>query len=122
MKYLKNFENINKNVEIGDYVLLNNSNIMPLTITRGGIWSKGLADIFKLYITQMPGQIEKINNYPMLSNNYKKGYIIRYDNIPDIIKDFFKNNRREFSEEEIEKWFKNKKELSLHLDIDRYNL
>ena len=115
MKYIKKFENIDIEPEVGDYVLM-----------RINLIDSIKKDEINNYINNTIGQIIQI--HPSTEE-----IRIRYDNIPDNIKDWFRNHKdwikdngdfysRILQINKIVAIGKTPEEVILNRDINKYNL
>lgn len=107
MRYLKTFENLNIEPEVGDYVICETN--------------EGFAkNVINSIISRNIGQIIKI------TDDYYK-YLVYYDcDIPPNLKGFFNDNEdghcRLLGINEIKHISKNKKDLEIILNANKYNL
>ncbi len=114
MKYLKTYEDINNEPQVGDYVICG----VP------GIRESDNPDMFN-FIKNTIGQIVKIEN----SDTAYPTYYVHYNNIPEYLKfDSRKSpslsifNEEPFRRKNITYWSKNKEELELKIIANKYNL
>jgi len=104
MKHIKVYDNLDNNEpEEGDYVICK---------------EHSLNKYFVLFLENNIGKIIKINDYR---------YFITYDNIPEECNDYFmlyfcNFKTRDFFKSEIKYWSKNKKDLEIILQANKYNL
>ena len=116
MIYIKNFENIfNSNTpKIGDFFvckLTAETVNWPRSIGLPGPSSIAAKSYLDDFLSQNIGQcVDKSSSI----------YIIKYDNAPDSI--YFINNRFYARNENIVHWSKNKKDLEIYIDMNKYNL
>lgn len=114
MKYIKTYEEINDNIpQVGDYVILNDDSTFDNDDMN--------------YLNFIKTSIGYIFKKPNVKFSY-----IKYDNIPDNIKDYFQYS--DYSEglkvgncilandSNIQYWSKNKRELEPLLNAKKYNL
>ena len=102
MKFIKNFENTNINIpKVGDYVICQEKKYDKSDIS----------DFLKNNIGQI---ICSFENSELFS--------IKYSNIPDDLKFFFKKNCRGMFINEIKYYSKNKKDLEIYITANKYNL
>jgi len=111
MKHIKEYENLNNNEpEEGDYVICKDIFI------SGYRMSKKLLDLF---LSNNIGRIERINI------NINRYYIV-YDNIPEGCKNSFMTYHnfqvRDFFRKEIKYWSKDREDLEVILQANKYNL
>jgi len=100
MKHIKHFKNTNK-PQAGDYVIC---------IENGGIQA------VKNFVDNNIGIIVKVKNRP----NFP--YRVKYENIPIEIEEWFTDESREMSEKEIIHFSKNKEDLEIYIQANKYNL
>jgi len=103
MKFLKKF-NENLDYNVGDYVLVTPESVANM--------SKEYAD----FVSNNYGKIVKI------PSNRINLTAIKYDNIPQNMMKYFKNNTSMFFNPEIVDYAKTKEELELKLSSRKYNL
>jgi hypothetical protein len=103
MKYLKKFETLYENPKIGHYVLCKEE------------YNKRYAAV-KPFIDSNIGIITQIDN----SGIYQ--YIVKYENIPDELYEFFDDGTRNMKALEIVYWTDDKSELESYLNSKKYNL
>jgi len=103
MKYIKKYEYVNRHSlkpKMGDFVIC-----------------KDPSDTLKDFLSNNIGQIVDYNlpnsDKYFYSSQYK--YIVKYDNVPKNLKEYFADNLRGFKEEEIMQHSKTKKDLELLL-------
>ena len=117
MKYLKTYENLNE-PQIGDYCICyeerldpnDNDNIILINFLKNNIGK---------IIRERDPNIDAIN--PNIH------FFVQYENIPKELYIFFRfvngrNDVRGMSKKEILKYSKNKKELEIFIDINKYNI
>lgn len=110
MKYIKSYENIQEEPQVGDYIIMHTITIEP--------------NAFK-FINNNIGQILTIE--PGLSQN-KKLLSIAYDNVPAEITEWFNWDSfimkyvKRFSDRFIVAFSKNKEDLEHIIDAKKYNL
>lgn len=107
MKYLKTYEKSNeRKLQVGDYVICEDRGIFELAnFTMNNI-----------------GQFVKMD-----SDGF---YIIRYENVPKELKNsmvYISNNKKYYDcvimeKSEIKHWSKNKEDLYIYLDVNKYNV
>ena len=120
MKHLKLYESFEKEPQIGDYVICEDS----LVNARG---KRGVHDEndFIDFITNNVGQYIAENNGEY-SFSYQFRYVIKYENIPKNIVGYFTNGRfedvRGMKREEILYFSPNKEDLDLIINAKKYNL
>jgi len=102
MKYLKYYENIEDNLEVGDYVLIK-INILPYT--------------------QKQIDTENFINNIITDRN---DVVVLYENVPETIKSYFNINNgldiRTFDINRIVEHGKTKEQLELKLQANKFNL
>jgi len=101
----KIFENINTLPKMGDYVIINDS-----------LYIKELKSFFSSNI----GRI--VNKY---TNNNEELYVVKFDNIPTDIKEHYFgrfSNTKDFSISKFKCWTKEKEELEVIVNSNKYNL
>ena len=110
MKHLKTFENIKK-PQVGDYVLC---------------YEDAKDHNLKEFINNNIGKISIIRDK---GSYIECNYTIEYENIPSIISNRFTNfkkgdkkNERNMREEEIIFFSKNKEDVELYMQANKYNL
>ena len=113
MKYLKKFESFNWNslrdIKIGDYVIIDSSKLSNFMI-------KNNVDIYRNFLNS---NIGKIINISRVLDNIR----VKYENIPDIIKDYFEEDNSIFLHPSKIKYFsKTIDDLKLKIDTDKFNL
>lgn len=117
MKHIKNFKDIKESQlpEIGDYVICEDESI-------------ALDEETKEFISNNIGKI--INIFTKgITKGSKTIYIVKYENIPNIAKQWFglfsacdSDDTRQMDLSEIIKFSKNKEELEEYLVAKKYNL
>ena len=106
MKYIKKFENLKDEPEVGDYTIC---------ISPNFVVNEKLIDFIESNI----GRITKM--YDVSSLKSKKYYIL-YDNVPISLEYYFDKNTRIFNEDEIIEFAKTKEDLEIKLQANKYNL
>ena len=106
MKHLKEFESIENNPQIGDYVICTDK-----------IWI-GQTDELNDFLLNNIGQCIKIDI------NFIQGYlyVIKYDNIPIFLDYFNKSNYRNMGRDEILYFSPYKEDCETYLAANKYNL
>lgn len=120
MKYLKTFEKLQEQPEVGDYVLINTVSTI-----------KGVSE----YINNTFGQIIDIQPDKIDIWDFKSvgDIVVKYTDVPSEIKSWFNKNKnitrnyarefdRRFSPEQVVAFAKTKEELELKLTANKYNL
>jgi len=119
MKHIKGYKNLNNNEPMeGDYVICEEDEYYP---------NYPIESVNTL-IKNNIGRIITIE-YSYINKNNDR-YYITYDNIPeecddyfsDIYNNGFKFKTRDMLREEIKYWSKNKKDLEIILQANKYNL
>ena len=104
MKYLKTYEKINE-PQVGDYV----------------ICDEKMYDKVNIFLNNNVGQlISRDPDEYGFKDEYD--YIVKYENVPLDIKDYFLSNVRSFGREEIIEFSSNKEDLEAILDANKYNI
>lgn len=103
MKYIKLFDNKNPNLKIGNYVLVNIDYSNP--------------EFFN-FINNNIGQIVGISG----THNDDLSLRIKYNNIPNDIKSFFRYDTRWFAPYEIICVKKTIEDIKLQIDTNKYNI
>ena len=116
MKYLKKFENIKKSLNLGDYVICEET-------PSSGFEKQRFKDIIEFERTNIGKYVKSING------NGKFKYAIYYDDIPQEFKDkfFMKEGDidkycRVMSRKEIIHISKNKEELEAMINANKFNI
>ena len=121
MKYLRTYENLQEEPQVGDYVICEE-------ISRRPGLSKTWAIEFNNFLKSNIGQVVE-DNYGDGTSSLK--YVVCWEEIPQILSgDFFNdyfnniliNNCRRFLPDEIKYCAKTKKELVHIIDANKYNL
>jgi len=111
MKHLKRYESINDKPQTGDYVLCKTS-----------YGAKRIDDFLKNTIGVCLGKAYIGHNIE-LREKLKDIFKVKYDNIPDNLKDdYFFNNIRSISRNEIIHFSPNKEDLEEIITANKYNL
>ena len=121
MKYLRTFESIN-GPSVGDYVIVK-SDFLDVDEEEPNI------HIFNNFVNTTIGKLIKVDSSIV---------IISYDNVPDIIKDWFASdieskrafklgdlvgdNIRSFKLSEVVGWARTKEDLEIKINANRYNI
>ena len=109
MKFLKYYENITDELEVGDYILLH------LDIRTS---YSGDDMIYKNFINTTIGKICRLHKY--------NGINILYEKVPDIIRSYFVNNgdsyERNFNFNSIFEYGKTIEELKLKIEAKKFNI
>jgi len=106
MKYIKNYESTEKMLEIGDYVICEESNI-------------GSDDDTMKFLS------ENIGQYVDYSDNDQYPYVIQYEDCPSDLNGFnytTRENARLMERKEIKYFSKNKEDLLPIIDVNKYNI
>ena len=107
MKYIKKYESINNEPQIGDYVICKEEEETP-----------GFTDIINWTSVNI-GKCVRIDQH-------KYPYLIQYENIPNNIKNNFLHrnvpNCRMMRKYEIIHWSPNKEDLEIYTNAIKYNL
>lgn len=124
MKHLKAYENLINEPQIGDYVICQDS-----VLARN--FSNNKSTI--IFLSNNIGRIITDDSIDYdVSKRYS--YVIKYENIPKDIEDYFNLRKKEseknfemsglraFSLEEIIYHSKNKEDLEIYIDTEKYNL
>jgi len=106
MKYIKTYETLNDFPKNGDYVICKNDYLYVATDR----------DDLNNFLKNNIGQIVDIQNL-------KYSYIIKFNNVPTDIRDYFNTDYlRGFTRREILHYSKNKKDLELFINVNKFNL
>jgi hypothetical protein len=107
MKHLKTYKQNTDEPQIGDYVI---------AVT----YVADLSDFVNNNIGKIIRQRQRKPGLPPIIEGY---YKIQYQNIPpDIKSDFFNDNSRLFLKKNIIHFSKNKEDLEIYLDQNKYNI
>lgn len=112
MRYIKEFENISKEPQIGDYVFCSEQ-----------VGNK--LDDLDIFLENNIGQIVSIEDRYIKPTKVKEcSYFVKYDNIPDNVKDVFSfyDDCRIMVLEEIKFYSSNREEVELKIMANKYNL
>jgi hypothetical protein len=105
--FLKTYEEIKEEPQIGDYVVCTESRIQNMKQINTAPFTTFISNnIGKLIKYLEPNQL----------------YSVKYKNIPDNIKNFFENSTHFFIKEDILYFSKNKEHLEDIIKADKYNL
>jgi len=106
MKHLKLFENLNRQLEIGDYVLCIDGEKL-----HDSVFDRFLKENIGKYVGDLAGTKYMVVQFDYLPDNF--GYMTHSKDM--------KNSLR-FAPDEIIYWSKNKEELELIVTANKYNL
>lgn len=119
MKYIKTYENSQKPPKIGDYVAINPSKNLPVN----NIYINIIKDFLKNNIGQIINiKKEKVMFPPGKLNKINYMLAVKYENVPEDVSGFFKNNIKVFNLSSVAAFGKTKEEVEIKLSANKYNL